>query len=112
MKKKIQMPVWILKGHDYVPESLLAKNGLVKQQATWWELVPVSLRATEERVRKSTGATDPRWLEKHLHTYGCPIAVPLAEVYLRCYSKIHPNGFCASHRRWADKPRPSAGVET
>ena len=75
-----------------------------------WDDVPPNLRVTEDMVRNSWGAANPRWVKRHLYnrdhlTNGCPVALPFRDgFFYRCSYQPQPNGYCKGHKNRATAP--------
>ena len=79
----------------------------------YWEDVPSELYVSEERIRSSFGARNPKWLTRHLKWEGCGRAVAFGRVdpygrsvgtykgyasFRRCSNKTDDTGFCKRHK--------------
>ena len=106
----------------------LARNqyGSECSYRVYWEDVPSELYVSEERIRSSFGARNPKWLKRHLKWKGCGRAVSFGRVdfygrsvgiyegyasFRRCEWKADITGFCKSHKPSAiiDGKVPSDG---
>jgi hypothetical protein len=97
---------YVLVDSEYVPDPSALARRYPQAGKFDYDDIPVSLRATEGRVRRSNGARNPSWLKKHLTWRGCEAASRLGEVWIRCpYKKLDGSRYCASHKtRAADLP--------
>ena len=105
-------PYLELKGSEHVEVHELVK-GRSDATRVYWEDVPPEFRVTEEMVRSSQGAHDPKWLNKRLRTYGCGRASYYRDdKFIRCSNKLANEGFCSAHTKSAikDKKLTEEGV--
>lgn len=102
-----------LVGNHYASVGLLKALSRESSHLLWDE-IPEDCRLSEERVRRTNGATGHRskvYLRQHLTTLGCPVAKPFAERkgpptweiikvhWYRCPFKPLENGFCKGHQK-------------
>ena len=102
MRRTSEVGKLVLRGDSYVPEKVLKTGGKLL-----WDEIPQELRVSEERIRRSSGATGFRseaWLEAHLVTYGCPVAMEFNEgLFYRCPWPLADNGYCKRHKKRAEQ---------
>ena len=100
-------------GGEYIPAVLMRDVQATTKEHLYllWSEVPDCLRATEEMVRDSNGASDSTWLKRHTTWRGCGRAVAFRHPYwLPCSQEATDSGFCRRHEKRARRLGQVVGV--